>query len=112
MFVVNNIAFLPFKKLPGLLVNLGVSAGINVYDRYLLGDSNFVLYIRSDEYYRRFYGALNVGTTYTLKNGISMGMSATHDFNKSFRPLDNNNHYWRSLLFSVGIPLSDKNKGR
>ncbi|CAN5403498.1 hypothetical protein BH10BAC3_BH10BAC3_22300 [soil metagenome] len=112
VFVTNNVGYSPFKKLPGLLVNVGVTVGANIYDRYLLADSNFVLYIRSDEYYRKFFAGVNLGTAYTLKNGFTMDVTANHDFNKSFRPLDKNNHYWRSLQFSIGIPLSDKNKGR
>ncbi len=108
LFLTTKAGFIPYKKLPALLLTAGVSGGVNIYDRYLLPDSYNVWYIRKGDRYEKLFGAVNAGTEYTFNNGWSAGLEASHDFTKSFKPLDKQNNYWRSLMINIGIPLNIK----
>ncbi|MES2646861.1 MAG: hypothetical protein V4717_08315 [Bacteroidota bacterium] len=108
LYVSGKAGFMPVKKIPALILTAGISGGVNLHDRYLLPDSYNVWYIRKSDRYEKIFGAVNAGTEYTFNNGWSAGMEASHDFTKSFKPLDKQNNYWRSLMINIGIPLNIK----
>lgn len=101
----NNLAFSLLKS-KKIFLEAGFYTGTNISNHFLIPDQTRMRLMDGDGYYKNWFFGASLGTSYHMKKGYYIGITANADLTKSFTPLSGKNQYWQSIQLTTGIPLS------